>query len=1108
MSGTRFIRCVPPSLAMLALLALLAGPLARDGFAKEELPAGVVVESITTWPERIELTRPWQTAQILITGHIAGGEQVDLTRMAELQSSPVQVAVSDSRRVEAKADGTETLRFEVLGRAIEIPVTVSGMEGNHPVSYVQNVTPVLSKMGCNSGTCHGSKDGQRGFKLSLRGYDAMYDHLALTDEIGARRFNRVNPDQSLMLLKATASIPHVGGKLTEQGERRYEVIRRWISQGASLDLDASRVVSIEIQPANPIVPRDQMTQQLVVLATYQDGTVRDVTADAFIESGNIEILSADKQGIVTTLRRGEAPILARYEGAYTATTVTVMGDRSGFEWKQPPSNNYIDDLVYDKLQRVRVLPSELCTDEEFVRRVHLDLTGLPPTPAQVRGFLADARPQREKRDALVDQLVGSPAYVEHWTNKWADMLQVNRKFLGDVGAAALRDWIQSAIATNMPYDQFAYEVMTASGSTVEHPAAAYWKVLREPAAAMENTTHLFLAVRFNCNKCHDHPFERWTQDQYYHLTAYFQQVGRKGDPAFAGQQIGGSAVESSVPLVEVIYDTGEGETTHERTGQVASPSFPYSISGDLPADMSRREQLARWITSPDNRYFASSYVNRLWGYLLGVGLIEPIDDIRAGNPPTNPELLQSLTKDFVASNFDVHHMLRTICKSRTYQHSVATNRWNQDDTINYSHALPRRLPAEVLFDAIHVATGATPRIPGVPAGFRAAQLPDPSTTLPFLDDFGRPPRESSCECERSSGIVLGPVMKLINGPTVNDAIVDPANALKQLVESQPDDRQLVEDIFLRFLGRAPTDKERELGLQTLAAPKEDALRMQEQFQKYEEDLLAKQAEWEATQLPSAVAWQMPSLVSAVSQQGATLAAQPDGSILVTGNLAQDEYALTLKADLSAITGLTLEALPDASLPAGGPGRADNGNFVVHELQLSLAGSEGQPGKPIALRRAHATFSQDQWDVSGAIDGNPDTGWAVSPKANESHLATFEVEATPIAAGQSLEVRIRHAFGDGKHNLGRFRLTVTGDPQPLSGKRLPEALLTILRTPPASRTDAQAAELRRIYLDANPQHAQLRQAVEVATAQSAQFRLTGVQDLAWALINTPAFLFNR
>jgi hypothetical protein len=1092
-------------LAGLVVAAAASGARLR---ADERL-AELAIQSIRVRPERVEMRQPWDVTQLLITGELESGQQIDLTRSVRLIDETSIVAVSPQGQIQPLADGQQTLRFEVAGQTVQVEVTVSGLEQPGEVSFVRDVAPGLSKMGCNAGTCHGSKDGQQGFKLSLRGYDFEFDHRALTDDIAARRFNRANSEQSLMLLKATGSIPHVGGAVTKPGQRHYELLRRWIAGGASLDLDAPRVTRIELLPQNPILPRAQLDQQIVVLAHYSDGTARDVTADAFVESGNIEILSTDPAGLLTTLRRGEAPVLARYEGAYAATTITIMGDRTGFAWNDPQPNNYIDERVFQKLQRVKILPSELCTDEQFIRRVQLDLTGLLPTADEVRQFVADPRPTRTKRDELIDQLIGSPAYVEHWTNKWADLLQVNRKFLGDVGASALRVWIQEAMATNQPYNEFAHQILTASGSTREYPAAAYWKVLREPTEAMENTTHLFLAVRFNCNKCHDHPFERWTQDQYYQLAAYFAQVGRKEDPAFSGQKIGGSAVDSAQPLVEVIYDSGSGEATHDRTGQVTPPSVPF---GDVDAtwhEAARREQLARWIVSADNVYFASSYVNRLWGYLLGVGLIEPIDDIRAGNPATNPELLQAMTRDFVDSGFDVQHMLRTICRSRTYQQSMATNSWNEDDTINYSHALPRRLPAEVLFDAIHQATGSPSRMEGLPVGLRAAQLPDAGISLPFLDDFGRPPRESACECERSGGVVLGPIMKLINGPTVNDALVDPQNELARLVATQPDDRQLIEEIFLRFLGRRPTDQELELGRDSLRAAQDDQRLAQERLSAHEQQLVQQMREWEAG-LPRPVEWFVMNNLELQSTAGAHLQQDSTGAVRVTGTLAQDTYQIRGSTSLDRLTGVRLEALADATLPAGGPGRADNGNFVVNELQLlAQVAAEGDVPVPVALRGAHADFSQDGWDVSGAIDGNERSGWAVMPRFNESHVAVFETtEGLALSPDTILRFKLVQRFSDGKHALGKFRLSVTGSVPPFSGPRLPEAIAAIVATSADQRSAAQQEQLRNYYFQQDSEHQRLTALLAMTTAQAKQYRLTGVQDLAWALINTPAFLFNR
>ena len=619
-------------------------------------------------------------------------------------------------------------------------VKVAGLGTPYSVSFVRDVMPTLGKMGCNAGTCHGSLNGKNGFKLSLRGYDPLYDHRALTDDIAGRRFNRAAPDQSLMLLKPSGVIPHVGGVLTQPGAPYYELLRAWIAGGVKLDLDAPRVTKIELWPQKPIVATPGITQQMRVLATFSDGAVRDVSLEAFVESGNSEVAEINKLGLVTTVRRGEAPVLARYEGAYSVTTLTVMGDRSGYQWTNPPANNYVDELVYNKLKLVKSLPSDLCDDADFARRIYLDLTGVPPTVEALQAFLSDPRETKVKRDELVDRLIGSADYVEHWSNKWADLLQVNRKFLGEAGSFALRGWIKQAVAGNMPYDQFVYSILTASGSTADNPPTGYYKILRTPEDTMENTTQLFLAVRFNCNKCHDHPFERWTQGQYYHLSAFFAQVGRKEDPAGGGQKLGGTDVEAPKPLVEDIYDTGSGEVTHLGTGKVAPPSFPYQHADLAEATASRREQLAKWITSRENQYFSRSYVNRLWGYLFGKGIIDPIDDIRAGNPASNPELLDRLTQEFVSGGFNTQEILRTICKSRSYQASIVTNKWNRDDDINFSHGIARRLPAEVLYDTIERACGSESRLPGVPVGYRAAQLPDVGLTLPsgFFELFGRP----------------------------------------------------------------------------------------------------------------------------------------------------------------------------------------------------------------------------------------------------------------------------------------------------------------------------------------------------------------------------------
>jgi hypothetical protein len=924
------------------------------------------------------------------------------------------------------------------------------------------------------------------------------------------------------------------------------------------------------------------------------------------------VAKQDQSGLVTTIRRGEAPVLARYEGKYAATTLTVMGDRSGFVWVDPPANNFVDELVAAKLQRMKILPSGPCTDAEFIRRLYLDLTGLPPTADEVRAFLADERDSRVKRDELIDRLVGSNDYVDLWTNKWSDLLQVNRKFLGAEGAAAFRQWIRQQIAANAPYDQFVRAILTASGSNKENPAASYFKITRTPEDTMENTTQLFLALRFNCNKCHDHPFERWTQDQYYQTAAFFAQFQLQKDPVSGDQQIGGSAVEGGKPLYEIVSDRKSGEVKHERTGEISPPQFPYPAECSPAENTERRMLLAEWLTSADNRYFARSYVNRLWGYLLGIGLIEPLDDIRAGNPPTNPELLDRLTEEFVSSGFNVQHMVRLICKSQTYQRSIATNPWNKDDTLNYSHAIARRLPAEVLFDAIHRATGATPRLPGVPAGTRAAQLPDSGIELPdgFLATLGRPPRESACECERVTGLQLGPVMAMVSGPTLNNAISDPGNEIAKLAASDLPPPALVNELFLRIMNRPATEREIAAGValleglpadherlvaelrdyeqslqpmiveqenQRLAAieqaktdlaayeqeiaPREAELDRQQRervsaaeaaVKQYESVLPEKLAAWEAM-VKQPIGWTVLDPMELSATNNAQLAKENDLAVFVTGPNGKGAYKFTARTDLKAITGIRLELLADDRLPNKGPGRAQNGNFVLSEFKLEAA-PEGQPNdkRAIVLQNAQADFSQDNYNIATAIDGKVEAannGWASSPQLGVNRTAVFETMTdlgndSPVLLTFTLDQQ----YADGMHSIGRFRISVTTAPRPVRLDGLPKNIADIVAVPADQRNDAQKAELTKYYRDIDaelkrleaavaeakkprpidPQLqqrrdrlaeaskplpvdlrlAQLRRDVELSLQQLANRRLTAAQDVAWALINSPAFLFNR
>ncbi|WP_255712430.1 DUF1549 domain-containing protein [Rhodopirellula halodulae] len=1199
-------------------------------------PSELVTLSVV--PSEIELRSPYAYAQLVATGTMRDGGTIDVTRMVQV-SGDESYGCSSSGLIRPKRNGSTDLVVSFGEHQVSVPVVVTG-QSDSSVDFIRDVNPVLSRLGCNQGTCHGAQKGKNGFRLSLRGYDPIFDLRALTDDLAARRINPSAPDDSMMLRKPLGITPHEGGTLMSKGDPYHAVLHRWIADGSQLDLETPRVTSLEIFPSNPVVQSTDAKQQVRIVASYADGTTRDVTREAFINSGNTEVATTQAGGMLQAVRRGEAPVLARYEGAYAATTLTVMGDRAGYEQADAETWGRIDELVAQKWDRMKIVPSDLADDATFLRRLHLDLTGLPPTSDTVREFLADQTPQRIKRQAMIDELIGNKDFVEYWTNKWADLLQVNRKFLGVEGTKLYRDWIRDAVQENRPYDEFAYQILTASGSNKANPAASYYKVLRTPEDTMENTTHLFLGIRFNCNKCHDHPFERWTQDQYYELAAYFAKVNRTKDPESGNKKIGGTAVEGATPLYEIIADNSDNEVQHGRTGENVVPSFPYellSASQAEPADSpetnqvsdvhsreatgqtlvthasdppTRREELARWMTDPTNPHFARSYVNRVWGYLTGVGLIEPIDDIRAGNPPTNPQLLDHLTEEFIASNFNTQQLMRSIVSSRTYQLSVESNRWNDDDHLNYSHATPRRLPAEVIYDSVHALTGATSQIPGMPAGTRAAAATDSGVSLTdgFLANLGRPVRETACECERGTDLQLGPVMALISGPTIGTAISDPKNELEKIVAEHTEDAAVVEEIFLRALGRYPAKEERaafasmnqqiagdhEALVKRLASAEEA---WKERFPQLEEarkkmlDKLAadiaarteaiaverakmeadRQSKIEAAQkklaeeedkLPSHVdaflkekksdvEWYplLPKSLSASNQ--ATLSVQADRSVLASGKQGNGVYTVEFETQLTKITGFRVEALTDPSLPQNGPGRA--GNFVVTEITVK-AGSDAKakskdlPKQKIA--RASADFLQNGFKIEQTFDGNAgnQNAWAVSGANGHQHWATFQF-AEPIQAEDKTRLRFEIAQNHNakEHQLGRFRISVTTAEGELP-LGLPESFAAGAATPPEQRSEGVAKPLEAYVAATNdkirsardavnqakkplpkdeqlvslekrrqrfetetpvdPALVELRANVERSKKQLANSRLTAAEDLVWALVNSPAFLFNH
>jgi len=674
------------------------------------------------------------------------------------------------------------------------------------VTFLRDVAPILNKAGCTAGTCHGAAKGKNGFKLSLRGYDPQLDYQSLLYDLAGRRFNRADPARSLMLAKPSQEVAHGGGRRFAKDSDYYKTIYNWIAQGVPFgDPAKETVVELRAEPKEIFMTKPGETASLAVVVRYQDGQTRDVTRETTIESNVPDVASVESdKAVIHGERVGEATLLVRYQGRFGAIPVTVLNPKPGFVWKPLPQHNYVDRLVDAKLQRLKLQPSPPTDDVTLLRRLSLDLTGRLPSPESVRAYVDDPTPARVKRTKMIDKLIASPEYVDHWTVKWGDLLQSSRKYLGEKGAYEFQQWIRDAIASNRPYDRLVRELLTARGSSYDNPAANYFRVTREAKPAMEKTTQVFLGVRMVCAQCHDHPFERWTQNQYYQMSAFFSAVGIR-----AGYEVG----------EEIVFDQrSDYEMKHPKDGRVMKPEFMLASSdAPVPDGPERRDALAEWLTSRDNPFFAEAIANRMWSYFLGKGIIDPVDDIRASNPPSNPALLDALTKDFLAHDFDLRHLMRTIVGSRAYQASIVTNEWNATDRDNFSHAVPRRLAAEELMDAVSSAAGARAHFPDVPEDTAASQLVDPHIGKEgFLDVFGRPPRDSSCECERRSDFSLPQALNLVNGKTISDAVADPKGRVAALVLSGKGDEAIVDELYLAALGRLPTREEQLRGVTYLS----------------------------------------------------------------------------------------------------------------------------------------------------------------------------------------------------------------------------------------------------------------------------------------------------
>ncbi|MFZ4763665.1 MAG: DUF1549 and DUF1553 domain-containing protein [Roseimicrobium sp.] len=683
------------------------------------------------------------------------------------------------------------------------------------VSFRNDVQAAVAKAGCNLGTCHGNATGKGGFKMSLRGDDLDYDYAALTQDVNGRRLNLFVPERSLLLEKATQTLAHEGGKRFDTASWEYAVLRDWIAQGAKRQIKGEpSIVKLEVTPREQILVAPAATVQLKAIAQFSDGSQRDVTKFAVYEPAEVGLVKISAHGYVEKLKDGEPTIVVRYLNQQQPVRLAFVPARPEFAWVPTRQNNAIDRHIFAKLKALRMTPSAVCRDEVFARRVYLDLCGVPPSAAEAKAFVSDPAP--DKRERLVEKLLATNAFADFWALKWADSLRVESRTMDVTGMTAFHRWIRDAVATNVPVDKFAHAILGATGSTYTMPPANFYRAMREPNARAEGIARVFLGTRLQCAQCHNHPFDRWTQNDYFQWSAVFARVDYK----IISNKVEDKSDTHRFLGEQVVQVAKEAKLTHPRTGE--KPKAKLLGASELDgATLDARRDLdaaAAWVTSPKNPFFAQAQVNRIWFHLMGRGLVDPIDDFRLTNPASHPQLLEMLTREFVQSGFDMRRVIRLITQSRTYQLSSVPNATNAADDRNFSHALVRRLSAEQVFDALHQGLGVAPQFAQFPNARRAAQLPGPmqvrkreavaDDSIAFLSQFGRPPRLLACECERSNESTMSQSFTLISGPHVNDLLRRKGNTLSALLSSKEPFEQKVDSLYWSLLTRAPTALER------------------------------------------------------------------------------------------------------------------------------------------------------------------------------------------------------------------------------------------------------------------------------------------------------------
>ena len=758
-------------------------------------------------PQKITLSGAGERVQLVVMD----GDR-DVTRECSISAADQIVSVEQGRVVPLR-DGTSHVVVRLQNRAVTVPLYVDGMSAGGPLSFRNDVMPVLAKAGCNQGACHASQYGKGDLKLSLLGYAPEQDHPPLTRDRAQRRISTLRPEASLLLQKATLQTGHGGGKRFDVGSWEYRCLHSWIAEGAvGVVKEERQLTGITITPKSRVYTQGT-EQQLRVTATYNDGSERDITHAARFDTLGESVATVDRNGLVSVVGRGQAAIMIRYEGQATVSHVvspfSMNVDLASFK-----PVNFVDHAVKSHWQRLGIQPSQICSDEEFIRRAFLDCIGTLPTPERINTFVNSKSPQ--KRIDLVDELLGltgdpqrdiyTNEWSAWWTLKWGDLLRINRNKLGDGGMWSFSNWVRNSLRENKPVDQFVREIVTAQGSVYQNGPSNYFKTATKATDLAETTAQIFLGVRLQCARCHHHPFEVYSQADYYGLAAFFTRVGTKASTDFG-----------ALGADTVVRINASGSIRHPRTGTVMEPTPLRETPAAIDGVRDIRQPLADWLTSPENRLFARNIANRIWGYYMGAGLVEPIDDMRATNPPSNPELLDALAQNLVDSGFDLKQLMRSIMISHVYQLSATPRPEHTAAERLYVHYNVKRISAEALLDAIDFACGTSERFTGVPPGTRAIELPDTNYASYFLDTLGRPKRVITCECERTTQPNLAQVLHIANGDVINRKLADKNGRLSRL--EKLDEATAIRELFQVSVSRLPNLQEVANSKQVIAQAK-------------------------------------------------------------------------------------------------------------------------------------------------------------------------------------------------------------------------------------------------------------------------------------------------